>query len=90
MHRVHIPASQERCPRVLLEQIDPADIAAQRVELAVPADLGHLEHRRPALGRAGQEPAAQAVAAVGVDIQPDPARIPLHDAGGAVVHQGGV
>jgi len=39
--------SQERRPRVLLEQIDPADIAAQRVERAMPADLGHLEHRRP-------------------------------------------
>ena len=32
---------------MLLEQIDPADIAAQRVERAMPTDLGHLEHRRP-------------------------------------------
>jgi hypothetical protein len=47
--------SEERRPRMLLEQIDLADIAAQRVERAMAADLGHLEHRRPALRRAGQE-----------------------------------
>ena len=35
----------ERRAGVLLEQIDPPDIAAQRVERAMPADLGHLEHR---------------------------------------------
>jgi hypothetical protein len=44
--------SQERCPRMLAEQIDPADVAAQRVEALMPADLGELEHRRARLGRA--------------------------------------
>ena len=47
---------------MFLEQIDPPHIAAQRVERAMLADLGHLEHQRAALRRAGQEPAAQAVA----------------------------
>jgi hypothetical protein len=50
---------------VLLEQIHAPDIVAQRVGRLVAADLGQLEQRRASLGRAGQEAAAQAVAAVG-------------------------
>jgi hypothetical protein len=36
---VHIPASEERRPCMFLEQIDPPDVAAQRVEALVPAHL---------------------------------------------------
>jgi hypothetical protein len=43
---VHIPASEERQARVLLEPTDPAYMAAQRVQRAMAAHLGHREHRR--------------------------------------------
>ena len=54
---------------MLLEHIHPPDVAAQRVEAAMPRHLGHLEDVGAALRGTGQEPAAQAVAGVGGGIE---------------------
>jgi hypothetical protein len=35
-----VPVHRNAPPRVFLEQIDPPDIAPQRIEALVPADLG--------------------------------------------------
>ena len=56
-------------PRVLLEQIHTPDVAAQRVEAAMPR---HLRDVGAALRGTGQEPAAQAVAGEGRRLQAPP------------------
>jgi hypothetical protein len=47
---------------VLAEHVDPAHIAPQRVERAMPRLVGHLEHRGARLGGARQEPRSQVLA----------------------------
>ncbi len=47
---------------MVLEDLDPPDVAAQRVYGLVPADFDELEHRGPMRGGAGEETGAEAVA----------------------------
>ena len=43
--------SEERRPSVLFEHVGAADVAAQRIQRAVPGLVGHLEHRGAGLRR---------------------------------------
>ena len=54
----------------------------------MPAHLGQLPYARAGLRCRGEEPAAQAVAAVGAVIKADPPCVALHDPRRAVVRQG--
>jgi hypothetical protein len=81
---------QEPRPRVLPEQINPADVAAQRVQRLVPRYLGQLPDRGAGLRCAGQEPAAKTVAAEDGRIEPDHGGVFLHDDRGAAGREGGL
>jgi hypothetical protein len=53
--------SQERRLSMLAEEIGGAHVATERVERPMPRGFHHREDRGAGFGRAGQEPAAQAV-----------------------------
>jgi hypothetical protein len=61
--------SEERRISVFLEQVNPAHVAAQRVQALVTQDLRQFPDARTALRHTGQEPATQAVAGIGNGIQ---------------------